>query len=252
MENASDAIIMAGAVLIFVIALSVAMTVFSQARETVDTVVYASDRTNYYEYLEVDISNNVKNRIVGLETIIPTLYKYYKENYTVVFLNENGKGLELYKTQTNKENWTKYKKTVNGIEKEFTKNFVVDKYPGMENESKEENGQIRICSFDVNEELVRREPWVGDPIETRKNLTAFIEGGEYVWPNGAKNPDNTDKSYNYHGKGFIERFSGKEFRETIGEYKTDKNKDDTFASELNQGIRDNKNKRVIVYQLVKD
>ena len=73
MENASDAIIMAGAVLIFVIALTVAMTVFSQARATVDTVVYASDRTNYYEYLEMDISNNIKNRIVGLETIIPTL-----------------------------------------------------------------------------------------------------------------------------------------------------------------------------------
>ena len=59
MENASDAIIMAGAVLIFVIALSVAMTVFSQARETVDSVVYASDRTNYYEYLDMDISNNI-------------------------------------------------------------------------------------------------------------------------------------------------------------------------------------------------
>ena len=85
MENASDAIIMAGAVLIFVIALSVAMTLFSQARVTVDTVVYASDRTNYYEYMDIDVSNNVKNRIVSLETIIPTLYKYYKENYTVVF-----------------------------------------------------------------------------------------------------------------------------------------------------------------------
>ena len=66
MENASDAIIMAGAVLIFVIALSVAMTLFSQARVTIDTVVYASDRTNYYEYMDIDVSNNVKNRIVSL------------------------------------------------------------------------------------------------------------------------------------------------------------------------------------------
>ncbi|MCI9245818.1 MAG: hypothetical protein HFJ30_01520 [Clostridia bacterium] len=243
MENASDAIIMAGAVLIFVIALTVAMTVFSQARATVDTVVYASDRTNYYEYLEMDISNNIKNRIVGLETIIPTLYKYYKENYTVVFLDENGKGLELYKTQTNKDNWTKYEKEdgVYGI-----KDFTVDKYPGMENESKKENP--RICSFDVNEELVRREPWVGDPIETRKNLEAFIEGKEYVWPNGS------GKAYDYknimNGKSFMEYFSGEKFRETIGEYRT--NNKDTFASELNQGIRDNKNKRVIVYQLIKD
>lgn len=233
MENASDAIIMAGAVLIFVIALSVAMTVFSQARETVDSVVYASDRTNYYEYLDMDISNNIKNRIVGLETIIPTLYKYYKENYTVVFLDENGRGMKLYETETNQDNWSK--DTDGNI-----KTFTTTKYPNMR--------KTEICSFDVNEELVRREPWVGDPIETRKNLEAFIEGKEYVFPNGS------GEKYDYNniinGKSFMEYFSNKKCRETIGEYRT--NNKDTFASELNQGIRDNKNKRVIVYQLITD
>lgn len=99
MENASEAIIMAGAVLIFVIALTVAMTVFSQARSTVDTVVYATDKTNYYEYLDIDVSNNIKNRIVGLETVIPTLYKYYKENYTVVFLDEKRKRNEIIRVK---------------------------------------------------------------------------------------------------------------------------------------------------------
>ena len=246
MENASDAIIMAGAVLIFVIALTVAMTVFSQARETVDTVVYASDRTNYYEYLDIDVSNNIKNRIVGLETIIPTLYKYYKENYTVVFLDEKGKALELYKTQTNKENWTKYQNEKNEY---VIKDFIVDKYPGMKNESKKANGEIRICSFDINEELVRREPWVGDPIETRKNLEAFIEGGEYVWQNGSGKVYKYDKAIQ-GTTSFMDFFEDKKCRETIGEYKT--NNKGTFASDLNQGIRDNKNKRVIVYQLMKD
>lgn len=218
MENASDAIIMAGAVLIFVIALSLAMSVFTQARSTIDTVVYASDRTNYYEYMDMDISNNVKNRIVGLETIIPTLYKYYKENYTVVFLEKNGKGMKLYDTQTNQANWSK---DASGN----IKDFVVDKYPGMSG--------TQICSFDVNEELVRREPWVGSPIDTRTNLEAFLNGGTYG---------------SYHYPNFITQHSGHYFRETIGEYRTS-NKG-TFASQLNQGIRDNKNKRVIVYQLI--
>lgn len=242
MENASDAIIMAGAVLIFVIALTVTMNVFSQARSTVDTVVYASDRTNYYEYL--DDYGNIKNRIVGLETVIPTLYKYYKENYTVVFLDGNGNGLELYKTKTNKENWATYVPEGGTIEK--TKDFIVDKYPGMENESQESNGDIRICSFDVNEELARREPWVSDPVETRKNLQAFIEGKEYKWPNASGNVYNYAKLFGRQS--FMEHFSDKKFRETIGEYKTVYK--GTFASELNQGIRDNKNKRVIVYQLM--
>ena len=74
MENASDAIIMAGAVLIFVIALSVAMTVFSQARETVDSVVYASDRTNYYEYLDMDISNNIKLNIIICPNVLFNIF----------------------------------------------------------------------------------------------------------------------------------------------------------------------------------
>lgn len=97
MENASDAIIMAGAMLIFVIALTVAITVFTQARATVDAVVYASDEINYYEYIgDFNVTNtSVKNRIVGLETIIPTLYKYYKENYTVVFLDEDRKTINF-------------------------------------------------------------------------------------------------------------------------------------------------------------
>lgn len=232
MENASEAIIMAGAVLIFVIALSVAMTAFSQARSTVDTVVYASDRTNYYEQL--DVSSNVKNRIVGLETVIPTLYKYYKENYTVVFLDTAGNPLELYKTQTRKENWAK-------DSNDQPKTFVVDKYYSNESQS----AKPRICSFDVNEESVRREPWTGDPIETKNNLTAFIEGIEYPWPNGSGN--SYDYSHSVKGTSFMQAFQTQKFVETIGEYKTT-NKD-TFASELNQGIRDNKNKRVIVYQL---
>lgn len=219
MENASDAIIMAGAVLIFVIALSLAMTVFAQARSTIDTVVYASDRTNYYEYMDLDISNNIKNRIVGLETIVPTLYKYYKENYTVVFLEKNGNGMKLYDSDpSRKANWSK---DSNGN----IKDFVVDKYPGMSG--------TQVCSFDVNEELIRREPWVGSPIDTRTNLEAFLNGGTYG---------------SYHYSSFIEQHAGDYFRETIGEYRT--NIKGTFASELNQGIRDNKNKRVIVYQLM--
>ncbi|MCI9039336.1 MAG: hypothetical protein HFJ29_05655 [Clostridia bacterium] len=219
MENASDAIIMAGAVLIFVIALSVAMTLFSQARVTVDTVVYASDRTNYYEYMDIDVSNNVKNRIVSLETIIPTLYKYYKENYTVVFLKQNGDGMKLYDSDpTRKANWSQDSSG-------NPKDFVVEKYPGMSG--------TQVCSFDINEELIRREPWVGSPIDTRENLEAFLNGGTYG---------------TYHYPGFIQQYSGDYFRETIGEYRT--NNKDTFASGLNQGIRDNKNKRVIVYQLM--
>lgn len=86
MENAVKALEMAFAVMVFVIALSVSMISFNKVKATSDIVLYAQDKTNksYREYQEGNASE--KNRIVGLETIIPTLYEYYKgENYTVVF-----------------------------------------------------------------------------------------------------------------------------------------------------------------------
>lgn len=104
MENAVDALKMAFAVMVFVMALSLAIYMFSQARETADIVLHSSDVTQYMSYEQV--SKGSENRIVGLESIIPTLYKYYKENYTVIFRDSDGKFLELYETKTDPETWS--------------------------------------------------------------------------------------------------------------------------------------------------
>ena len=110
MENAVDALKIAFAVFVFVIALSLAMMMFTQARETADIILQSSDTTRYDEFTELaDISENVAiedDRVVGLETIIPTLYKYYKENYTVIFLESDGHTpLTIYETQIHPDLW---------------------------------------------------------------------------------------------------------------------------------------------------
>ena len=238
MENASDAIIMAGAMLIFVIALTVAMTVFSQARATIDMVVYTSDETNYYEYLDTTGSNSAKNRIVGLETIIPTLYKYYKENYTVVFLNSNGNGLKLYETQTNSDLWSG---NTNGDSSTIPS--IVNKYPGITDNK-------TICSFDVDEETARHEPWTGSTIDYKNNIEAFLQGGTFYYPNGSGDYYNYEQYFSQNS--FIEQYSDNQFIETIGEYSTSTRDDTLLSSELDQGIRNNKNKRVIIYQLIEN
>ena len=221
MENASDAIIRAGAMLIFVSALTVAVTTFSQARATIDMVAYVSDETNYYEYMDTT-NNTAKYRTVGLETIIPTLYKYYKENYTVVFLDRNGKGIKLYETQTDLQLWPKESDST-------TIPPIASKYPGMDEKS--------ICSFDLGEETQRMEPWTADAADVKENLDAFLNGGTF-------------EGYNY-SPGFIAEYADDTFRETIGEYSTDTDEDsENLSSLLDQGIRNNKNKRVIVYQLI--
>lgn len=87
MENAIDALKIAFAVIVFVMALTIAIIMFSQLNQVSQIVLASSDITNFYTYTE-DAKNLGKSRIVGLETVIPTLYKYYKENYTVLFLDK--------------------------------------------------------------------------------------------------------------------------------------------------------------------
>ena len=88
-ENIADALEMAGSVLLFVMGLSIAILAFSQARESMEIVLSYSDRESLsiegnprFYYLSKD---NDTSRYVGKETIIPAIYRAYKENYKIVF-----------------------------------------------------------------------------------------------------------------------------------------------------------------------
>lgn len=88
MENAVDALHMAASVLIFVLALSIGINAFGQARQTADMLVSYNDREYSYTYVEenTDEAGNVlTERLVGLDSIIPSIYKAYRENYKIVF-----------------------------------------------------------------------------------------------------------------------------------------------------------------------
>ena len=89
MENAADALKMAGSVLLFIVALSVAILAFSQARQAIDAVLKFSDRESLAieddsRFYYLSSTSNTK-RYVGKETIIPAIYRAYKENYKIIF-----------------------------------------------------------------------------------------------------------------------------------------------------------------------
>ncbi len=99
MENASEALIMAFSVLVFVLALSISIHSFGQARATSEMIMERSDSTFDTTYIDadnellqdVDASNEkIVTRTVGAETIIPTLYRAYEENLVIVFADEEG------------------------------------------------------------------------------------------------------------------------------------------------------------------
>lgn len=82
MENVTRAFIMAFSMLIFVIGFSYSMYLINSLTTTSNTLLSSITTTNYYDNIKVSGANTT-TRDVGIDTIISTLYRYYKENYAV-------------------------------------------------------------------------------------------------------------------------------------------------------------------------
>ena len=91
MENAADALKMAGAVLIFVIALSISIVSFGQVRQASDVILNYKDRETVYIDGDYYYEATGTERTVGLETVIPSIYRAYNEQYKIVFQFADGR-----------------------------------------------------------------------------------------------------------------------------------------------------------------
>ena len=98
MENAVDALKIAFGVLVFVIALTVAFALLSQAKATSDIMLFASDKTNYYTYSKD--ADDAEGRIVGADVVISSLYRYYKESVVVRVYDKINTLIEEFNTET--------------------------------------------------------------------------------------------------------------------------------------------------------
>lgn len=93
MENAADALKIAFALLVFVIAITIVFTMISKVKSTADTVLYYTDDANFQTHMEVTADELLQpNRIVHKSDVISTLYRYYNESIAVT-LDLNG---EIY------------------------------------------------------------------------------------------------------------------------------------------------------------
>ena len=88
MENASDALIMAGQMLIFIIALTVCISSFTTVRAEVNRIVgeneeirMAKDGDTYINYIESKKSSST--RVIGSDALIASMYRAIKEDYVI-------------------------------------------------------------------------------------------------------------------------------------------------------------------------
>lgn len=233
MESSVEALKMAFAVIVFVMALSLSIGIFSQARSTSEIVLQSSDQTQYYEYIEASDIDSAGNRIIGFETIIPTIYKYDKERYKIIFkqgtLNDDGSvditgNLPVYQTTTNRNNWS-----IN-----------------YRNDFNEAGTSNNICSFDIVEETQRNEPWVGTSQEIRKHLDAIFSGGIYYLPQYGTNINHVI-DYGQYPNNKLYSIRNKKFVELIGKIRTTEETTDETT-----GITGNRTttKTIITYVLI--
>ena len=94
MENASDALIMAGQMLIFIVALTVCISSFTTVRAEVNRIVgeneeirMAKDGDTYLNYIESKKSSST--RVVGSEAVVTSMYRAIKEDYVIYIKFKN-------------------------------------------------------------------------------------------------------------------------------------------------------------------
>ena len=121
MENGVEALKMAFGLIIFVLAISISISCFGLASQTLQRIwqmqqedeSYVTDSEgNYLNYINFKIGDG--NREVGIETIIPTMYKAYKENFAIYFYDSAGNPWTLYEKDGNPINYIDLQQEVHG------------------------------------------------------------------------------------------------------------------------------------------
>lgn len=124
MENAVEALKIAFAVLMFCGALTLSVSSFSSARSAATTIINMRDRETEYTYVE---PSEDLTRIVGVETIVPSMYRAYKENIEIYFFDESGNPLLLYYKTDNNTGEIEKDKNGNKIEVNYI-NLELEKF----------------------------------------------------------------------------------------------------------------------------
>ena len=101
-DNLTDALVMAGAVLIFVLALTMSMSSFTKMRSQIDYIIEYDSQLDLVTDEHGNLLNYIKGnsdiREVGIETVVSSMYRIKKENYTIYIAGLNHAGI----TSTNK------------------------------------------------------------------------------------------------------------------------------------------------------
>lgn len=103
MEDASEALLMAGDILIFIIALTVCISSFTTIRTEINRIVgqdeeirMAKEGDTYINFIESKKSSST--RVVETETVVSSIYRAIKENYVIYIKFKDNSTINTIKT----------------------------------------------------------------------------------------------------------------------------------------------------------
>jgi hypothetical protein len=212
MENASEALKMAGAMLIFVMALTITIISFTAARQASDSIVSTYGQlTTFYDY-EL-YQNTGSYREVNSDEIVANLYSYYQSNNTILFYwlkrgtydrttktfsqDAEIERLALYETPTSN------KVTGTGKLSNLQKSFL------RKGNGKTDNNR-EIYGLDIQDETItRNEAWKGTAGDAKIFIDCLVSGEDYENTNISKSDLNNSWT-RYEGGKLIIKFKYKD------------------------------------------
>lgn len=192
MENITRALIMAFSMLVFVIGFSYAMYLINGLTATSSTLLETVTTTKYYDNIEV--SSDIATRDVGVETIIPTLYRYYKENYAVKILDQDGNVIQIFDLS---------------LENKIAKAAAYEKNTDKELMSLKKS----IYNNETQKAYMFKAPWVGSEENIIARIDYFLNGTNGYIKNALVNYENTIGE-----GGFLKQYGDSVFEESFVEY----------------------------------
>ena len=262
MENAVHALKTAAAVLIFIIAITVSFTMFSKAKVTADAVITIQDKQKYLDSAQVDNGilytsseaiqeqnddgeSNIDGmtidgyRIVGLNDVVSTLYRYSIEKYGVTIIKQNGTILSRFDSNTEnivRQYYSIDKNVLKNYEDKIKDNITVTINKGKASQKKIEPDinleQIYKISVAGNSSIKCGAPWYGNNKEITKRINCQMFGLKYEL-NG--------QTFNIDKQNLINELNGKKIIEVVNNIDT--------SSYLKEENSDNNTNLLIEYQM---
>lgn len=216
MENAVQALKIAGAVLLFILALSLSISSLTQANSAVSAITNMYDKEAQYDYVR---PSNQLTRVVGVDAIVPTMYQAYEENIIIYFKNSDNTPLPIY-----------YKTDANGIvETDDSGQPITVDYVNL---SKESFSDMDSAKQHLSMILAGKDKWEKQAQnETEKNMLDKKKYGNQFMTE--------------YTNGFYEFLSNNTFVESLGEYY----EGNDGNSQTNSTTATKIKKRVITYTL---